>query len=52
MLGLAVKAWVAILLVVVFFFFLADGNKVVVGDNNFIHSERPLDLPGIPKLGG
>lgn len=32
------------------FFFLADGTKVVLGDDNYLYSDRPLDLPNVPQL--
>lgn len=34
------------------FFFLADGTKIVLGDNYYVQSDKPIDLPNIPKLGG
>lgn len=34
------------------FFFMADGTKVVLGDNNYLYSDKPISLPGIPLLGG
>jgi hypothetical protein len=32
------------------FFFLADCTKVVLGDDQYLYSDRPLDLPNIPQL--
>lgn len=35
------------------FFFLADGTKVVLGDDNYIHMDRPMTFPTpIPQLYG
>lgn len=34
------------------FFFTADGIKVVLGDNNYLYSDKPIALPNIPLLGG
>ena len=34
------------------FFFLADGTKVVLGDNNWLYSDKPIALPNIPQLQG
>lgn len=32
------------------FFFLADGTMVVLGDDYYLYTTRPIDLPNIPQL--
>lgn len=34
------------------FFFLADGTKVVLGDNMYLYTDKPIALPNIPQLQG
>ena len=32
------------------FFFLADGTKVVLGDNMYLYTDKPIALPNIPQF--
>lgn len=34
------------------FFFTSDDVKVVIGDNDYIYSDKPITLPNIPRLYG